>query len=385
MTVEAHVAAQTIGLIINPYAGIGGEVGLGGSDGPEIQAEAVRRGGQSRAPGRAARFVSELCRLVPGIRILTGPGGLGSEIVAALPREDDTQTEVPAVEIIVGGARRRRVTTAADTTALAAKLVARQVPIIVFVGGDGTARDVVKGVVPDQLCLGVPAGVKMHSGVFAVTPEDAAQQVSQVLSGRGQSAMRDVVDLDEAGRRAGVLSTSVYGSMRVPSHERVQRGKRSPVHESGIDAAGVAAEVRSRFAGMPLVFGPGTTVSKIAEQFGVTSALLGFDVLDVDGGLHHDASGAVLEQLLLARDFAVILSPVGGQGFVIGRGNHQLTERLLNALEPEHLVLVSGSAKLGELAGRLRLDAPTCELNNKFQGFRTVLLGRGDVAVVCVE
>lgn len=384
MAVEAASSVPEIGLIVNPFAGIGGEVGLGGSDGVEIRAEAARRGGLPRAPGRATRFVNELRRLVPGIRILTGPGGLGSDIAAADAKPVGAQGNAASVAI-VGARHRKRVTTAADTTALAAKLVARDVPVIVFVGGDGTARDVSCGVTQEQLCLGVPAGVKMHSGVFAVTPEDAAQQVADVLAGRGETDIQDVVDLDEAGRRAGYLSTSVYGSMRVPSHTRMQRGKRSPATGSDIDAAGVAAELRARFAGLPLVFGPGTTVTKIAQQFGVSAALLGFDVLDIDGGIHHDASGAVLEQLLLKREFAVVLSPVGGQGFVIGRGNHQLTERLLAALTPDHLAIVSGPVKLGELAGKLRIDAPTLELNKKFQGHRQVLLGRSDIAVVRME
>jgi len=375
----ARGGAVTAGLVVNPFAGIGGEVGLGGSDGADVQVEAARRGGRPRAPERAERFVRELCRLSPGVRILTGPGPLGEDAAAG-----GSGDSVPGgVEIVVEPAG--RATTGADTTALAAALAGRGAGVIVFVGGDGTARDVVAGVDPEQLCLGVPAGVKMHSGVFAVTPEDAAQQAADALAGRGRSGLRDVVDLDEEARRGGVLSTSVYGTMRVPEHERLQRGKRSPAHGSGIDAVGVAEELRARFAGMPLAFGPGTTVARVAERFGIAPALLGFDVLDADGGVHHDASGAVLEQLLLGREFAVVLSPVGGQGFVIGRGNHQLTEGLLAELDPDRLVIVAEQAKLGELAGRLRIDAPTAELNEKFRGPRRVLLGRGDIAVAVIE
>lgn len=376
----APTAAAPVGLVVNPCAGIGGEVGLGGSDGVDVQVEAARRGGRPRAPERAERFVRELRRLVPGVRILTGPGPLGEDAAAEGGAGCSTSA---AVEVVVEAPG--RATTGADTAELAAELARRGAGVIVFVGGDGTARDVVAGVDPGQLCLGVPAGVKMHSGVFAVTPEDAAQQAAEALAGRGRSGLRDVVDLDEEARRGGVLSTSVYGTMRVPEHERLQRGKRSPAHGSGIDADGVAEELRARFAGMPLAFGPGTTVARVAERFGIAPALLGFDVLDADGGVHHDASGAVLEQLLLGREFAVVLSPVGGQGFVVGRGNHQLTERLLAELDPDRLVVVAEQAKLGELAGRLRIDAPTAELNEKFRGPRRVLLGRGDIAVAVIE
>ncbi|MBL3688214.1 hypothetical protein D3248_14800 [Leucobacter zeae] len=387
MSGESGTVPAAVGLVVNPFAGIGGEVGLGGSDGADVRVEAARRGGRPRAPERAVRFVRELRRLVPGVRILTGAGPLGEDAAAL----DPGSASDPGRVAVVGRAPTAATTTGADTTALAAALAERGAAVIVFVGGDGTARDVLAGVTPDRLCLGVPAGVKMHSGVFAVTPEDAAQQAADVLAGRGRTALRDVVDLDEAARRAGVLSTSVYGTMRVPDHERLQRGKRSPAHGSGIDADGVAAEVRSRFPGLPIAFGPGTTVARIAERFGIGGAggtggaLLGFDVLDADGGVHHDASGAVLEQLLLGREFAVVLSPVGGQGFVIGRGNHQLTERLLAELDPDNLVIVAEPAKLGELGGRLRIDAPTAALNDRFRGPRRVLLGRGDIAVAAVE
>ncbi|MBK0421924.1 NAD(+)/NADH kinase [Leucobacter sp. CSA2] len=414
MRAEANASPPAIGLVVNPLAGIGGEVGLGGSDGARVQEEASRLGGRPRSPERAARFVRELERLVPGARVLTGPGALGEDVA-------------PGAEIVPvpEGIGADGATTAAATASLARSLAERGAALIVFVGGDGTARDVMRGIGrgsigaggpgaaagpgadagqgaaatqdavgpgdaatargAEQLCLGVPAGVKMHSGVFAVTPEDAAAQAAEVLAGRGRSVERDVVDLDEDARRAGVLSTAIFGTMRVPLHERMQRGKRSPAHGSGIDAAGVAAELRESAAGLTLVFGPGTTTARVAERFGIEPTLLGFDAISPDGTIRHGLTGEELERIAEAGDFAVVLSPVGGQGFVIGRGNHQLTARVLERLERERLILVAEPAKLGELAGRLRIDAPTAELNAKFRGTARVLLGQGEIAVGRIE
>lgn len=359
-----------VGLVVNPVAGIGGEVGLGGSDGAELQSEARARGGEARAPERAARFLRELGRIAPDARVVTAAGPLGGEWAR------DAE--------LVGAPPSQR-TTAEDTARAASELCAGGVEVLVLVGGDGTARDVLAGAGPDQLCLGVAAGVKMHSGVFAVTPEDAAQQVLEVLEGRGRPRRRDVVDLDEESRRGGVLATSVYGVMLVPGHDRVQRGKRSPAHGGDVDARGVAEEIRRRAGGAALVFGPGTTVAGVAREFGVESSLLGFDLLEPEGVCHAGVGGAELERLTESGGFAVVLSPVGGQGLVIGRGNHQLTARLLSRLRPEDLLLVSGAAKLGELAGRLRIDAPTRELNAKFRGVCRVLVGDGETAVVRIE
>ncbi|TDP89047.1 putative polyphosphate/ATP-dependent NAD kinase [Leucobacter luti] len=382
-----------VGLIVNPNAGIGGEVGLGGSDGATVQAAATALGGKPRAPERAARFVRELLRLDPNVDMVTAAGLLGGDVAPAADLVAVDGGYSPAAMTASGtGTGTGTVavspvspTTAADTTALAAHLASIGVEIIVFVGGDGTARDVLAGVPEGQLCLGVPAGVKMHSGVFAVTPEDAAQQVIEVLRGRARSDWQDVADLDEDARRAGVLSASVYGSMQVPQHDRMQRGKRSPAHGSGIDAVGAAAEVRLRAGRRALVFGPGTTVARVAEWFGLTSTLLGFDVGEPDGTQHLGVSGAELEQLLTGKEFSVVLSPVGGQGFVIGRGNHQLTETLLDRLDPAQLIVIAEPAKLGELAGRLRIDAPTNRLNAKFRGFCRVVLGAGEIAVARIE
>lgn len=374
MPAEENALPPLIGLVVNPVAGIGGEVGLGGSDGAGVQREASRLGGRPRSPERAARFVRELSRLAPGARILTGSGALGA----------DAAPGAEAVAVVAGvgpdGA-----TTAAATEGLARALSARGVELLVFVGGDGTARDVMRGIGADQLCLGVPAGVKMHSGVFAVTPEDAAAQAAEVIGGRGRPVERDVVDLDEEARRSGVLSTSIFGTMLVPRHERVQRGKRSPAHGSGIDAVGVAAELREGTAGLTLVFGPGTTTARVAEQFGIAPTLLGFDAIGPDGALRHALTGAELESIADAGEFAVVLSPIGGQGFVIGRGNHQLTAHVLERLERGKLVLVAEPAKLGELAGRLRIDAPTAALNEKFRGTARILLGQGEIAVGRIE
>ena len=352
-----------VGLVVNPLAGIGGEVGLGGSDGDAVQAAAAAAGGIPRAPERAERFVRELARLAPSAVVLRDPASSADE-----------------------------------TAALARSYAERGVDILVCVGGDGTARDVLRGLgsgagsgVPAgagarQLCLGVPAGVKMHSGVFAVTPEDAAQQVAEVLAGRARTVERDVVDLDEEARREGVLSTSIYGTMLVPLHERMQRGKRSPAHGSGIDARGVAAEIRRQFPGHALLFGPGTTVARVSESFGVDEpTLLGFDAVLPDGSVHLALGGAELAALTRDQDFAVVLSPIGGQGFVIGRGNHQLTAEILGRLPRRNLVLVAEPAKLGELAGRLRIDAPTPALNDLFRGPARVILGEGEIAVASIE
>lgn len=365
------------GLIVNPVAGVGGEAGLKGSDGVEVQRLAFARGARSRAASRAVRALTHARSLLGDVVWLTGAGALGEEAAT-------TAGFAPTVVYTPPAAR----TSAKDTRALAGRLVEAGVDIILFVGGDGTARDVCAAVGTDQLVLGVPSGVKMHSGVFAITPEDAAAVLQLVAAGRAVTTEAEVVDLDEDARRAGRLESTLYGVMRVPSSDRnVQRGKRRTELRGAPAVAGIAAEVADRLDPEgACLFGPGTTIRNVGEALGWELSLLGVDVVQDGRVTGRDLDSDRLNELVSGRRLQIVVSPIGGQGIVLGRGNQQLDRRILERLHPDDLIVVATVEKLGSLVGSpLHLDAPTVDLNRKFAGFTRVVVGYRQEAVVRIR
>ncbi|MGA0121568.1 MAG: ATP-NAD kinase family protein, partial [Gaiellales bacterium] len=143
-----------IGLVVNPVAGLGGAVGLKGTDG--LVEEALARGAVPRASDRAAAAIAALPADVP---VATAAGAMGED---ALQRAGRT----PAL-LVPGGA----LTTTADDTRQAVRALADAgVELLLFAGGDGTARDVCAAVGDATPALGIPAGVKIQSAAFAESP-----------------------------------------------------------------------------------------------------------------------------------------------------------------------------------------------------------------------
>jgi Uncharacterized conserved protein len=369
------VSVFRCGLIVNPVAGLGGEVALKGSDGAANQQLAIRLGGVSRATERAARAL-ESFRSNSQIEVITGSGSLGA-----------AAAEQAGVSHRVVYRQPGEVTTASDTKRLAALLAQLDVDLIVFAGGDGTARDLCEVLGESQTVLGIPSGVKMHSGVFAVTPEDAGHVIRATMRGSVGGEVVDIVDIDEDARRSGRLQSRLYGRMMVPRMAvGIQSGKRSSLPPGSHTVRGIASDIAARLrAGETCLFGPGTTVQAIGHSLGLELSLLGVDVVRDGAVIGTDLDADGLGRAVGAERFQVVVSPIGGQGIILGRGNQQLDGRLLERLHPDDLIIACTVQKLGELGGVLLVDTPTVALNHKFSGFRRVVTGYRQEAVVRVS
>lgn len=365
-----------IGLIVNPVSGIGGPAGLGGSDGNETQAEAMARGSVPRSGARAERLLRALSRLGVYAEVFTARAEMGEDAVHSAGWKPTLVLPMPELG---------RPTTAADTIRIAAELRHR-VDVIVFVGGDGTARDVLAGTDEQVVLLGVPAGVKMHSDVFARSPEAAAGVIA-ASNGASVSHPAEIVDIDEDARRNGHLNSRIYGRARVLGRRgSTQGGKIGSTAETGEQLGGCAAEVKSRIDPEAVVlFGPGTTVRRVSEAMGFESTLLGVDAMIGGRLVGRHCSADELERLTAGRRVQLVVSPVGGQGFILGRGNQQIDARVLARVNADDLIIVCTSAKLGDLSGGpLWIDAQDMVLSERFSGPRRVIVGRHHEAVVRV-
>lgn len=360
-----------LGLIINAYAGLGGTVALKGSDGAQTVAEALHRGAEFRASIRAQRAL----QLLNGdaVEILCFSGEMGEQ-VALLSGFTPTVIGQPL----------STPSSAADTIAAAKSLHTHGVDLILFVGGDGTARNICEAVWTRQPVLGLPSGVKMHSGVYAIAPEAAALVVNQLISGALVALdCCEVRDIDESAFRDGRVQSRYYGELLVPSEPRyIQAVKQGGREVEALVLDDIAAEVIELMVeGELYVFAPGSTTFAITETMQLEGTLLGVDVVLNRALVAKDVSAPDLEALVFAHSGPVklVLTAIGGQGHILGRGNQQIRPALLRKLGRDQLLLVATKAKLEALAGRpLLMDSNDPLLDREWQGYVRVITGYHD-------
>jgi predicted polyphosphate/ATP-dependent NAD kinase len=355
---------------------MGGKVALKGSDDPALLAEARRRGAEPVAPARAVDALRTL-RLASDLDLLAAPGEMGEDEARAAGLE-------PVVIGTAAGA-----TTAADTRSAAAEMADREVDLLVFAGGDGTAVDVLEAVGERVPVLGVPSGVKMHSAVFAVNPRGAGELALRVVEGRVREfAEAEVMDVDEDALRRGVVSPRLYGYLLAPvAPSLVQGAKTRSAASERASQEGIAAYVLERVLGEDLcLIGPGTTTRPIMRALGLEKTVLGVDAVRGGELVAADADERTLLELVGEESAKVIVTPVGGQGFLFGRGNQQLSARVLERVGRENIVVVATETKLAALGGRpLLVDTGDPEVDELLAGYVRVITGYGREAVYRVE
>jgi predicted polyphosphate/ATP-dependent NAD kinase len=347
---------RRIGFVVNPIAGMGGRVGLKGTDGKVD--EALDRGAEMRAPDRARETLVTLADVGEDVELLTYGGLMGQQEA----READFDP------VVVGQPSGEGTETSAEDTRSAVRaFLDRDVDLILFVGGDGTAVDVAQTVEAcDEMTplLGVPAGVKVYSSVFAVTPEAAGH----IAASFAETERAEVNDIDEDEYREGEVHTELRALATVPRTERRQASKQlSGGTVEGL-AEGFLSEVESD---VTYVLGPGSTVGTIKEKLGIEGAPLGVDVYRDGELLVADAAESEILDALGERN-VVVVSPIGGQGFVFGRGNDQISPAVIRESEVE---IVASRRKLDDV-GVLRVDTGDDDLDDQLQGWHRVRVGR---------
>lgn len=361
-----------LGLIINPLAGLGGPAALKGSDAEDTAHIAFERGVQSRTPERLATFFSQLLPQQERIQLLTASGQMGETLATAYGWTVQIVYQTPDQ------------TSALDTCNAAKAMLQAGVDLLVFVGGDGTARDVFQAVGDKQAVLGLPAGVKMHSGVFAVTPMAAASVVQSLLRGRLVAVrLGEVRDIDESAFRDGKVRTAWYGDMLIPDDQLlVQCVKCSGLPDDDIQLDELCAWLDETLQSDVLyVLGSGGTLHRLKQTLGLPEPTL----LGVDLWLNGEQVGVdVYEQQLFDAvsqhaNVNLLLSVIGGQGVVLGRGNQQFSPRVIRASGLDSLHFIATQKRLEALGGRpLLLDSGDDTLDRELSGFRRVICGYED-------
>jgi len=366
-----------LGVLVNPFAGIGGALALKGSDGAEIREKALAMGAEQKANEKMAKALSILEALSGQFTVVTASGEMGETVCESLG--------IPYEVIYTPNAEQ---TEGEDSERAAKAMVEANVDLLLFAGGDGTARNICSVVGTQVPVLGVPAGCKIHSGVYCVSPSAAGQVVSQMIAGELVSEMdAEVRDIDENAFREGKVIAKHYGEMRVPAElTYVQAVKMGGKEDEALvldDIAAYVSEIMSDEPDTYFVMGSGSTVGAIMEFLGLDNTLLGVDVVKQGELVASDVTAKELVALTQDKPTKVILTVIGGQGHILGRGNQQLSPVFIRQIGKQNMLVVATKQKLQALNGKpLRLDSSDAALDTELAGAFTVITGYKD-KVLC--
>jgi len=380
-----------LGIVVNPDAGLGGKLGFKGSDGRAEEARAA--GAEDRAGPRMQQCLNHLATLATsslnrsqvGLELLVWEGRMGGTWLPSHAEEAPLKVEAMGVTPAT--------TSPEDTARLVRELVNAGAEALVYAGGDGTTRDIVKALegmgedAQKTALIGVPGGVKMHSGCFATTPKAAAEVVLSFALGDLRTAITEVMDLDETVYAKGEWKVRMYGEAWTPSSPRFMQGAKEQVERVSEEDTieGLAHHVASLLDDEPdlmVVWGSGGTLRRMGEHLNHDLTLLGIDVQH-GNTVHNDLNERGLIEVISAhvnedgqRPLLLLLSPMGGQGFLIGRGNLQLSPDVLRLIGHGNILGVATPSKLIGLEA-VRIDTGDEDLDAEFQSKRFIKILQG--------
>jgi len=379
-----------IAFVLNPIAGMGGKVGLKGTD--NVLDEAIERGAKPRSPERAREAISRFAeaytrhRLEHEVRWLCPSGPMGEDLLRSMEVPQWTITSIcdPGPD-----------TTAEDTRVFISKAVGERVDLILFCGGDGTARDVFSRAGNTPM-FGIPAGVKLHSGLFAVAPTSAGELLEFFVRGEMIIGSGEVMDLDEERYRHGEWNIALYGIARTLSEPSFIQAGKLMVEEESIDdvVSQIAADLKERLSESIAILGPGGTMEGIGDVLGIQKTLLGVDVVRSGSAIGTDCTEEDILNILDKNDAGaggsvqayIVVSPIGGQGFILGRGNLQISPAVVRKAGIKNIIVVSTPHKL-ESTKVIRVDTGDPDLDRELRssGAVKVLIGYRTYRLVRIE
>jgi len=365
---------RRLGLIANPVGGIGGRAGLMGSDGAEIQKKALELGAVPESLNRAVQALERIQSIKDDLEVITYPGEMGEDAARRC-----------WIEPTVIGSIQPGETTPEDTMNAAREMLRLNVTLLLFAGGDGTARDIYNAIGDGLPVLGIPAGVKIHSAVYATNPISAGDLAASYLVGKVSNLREaEVMDIDEEAVRQGVVSAKLHGYLKVPFQKRFLQGLKTPSSPGEQAAmAAIAADVVSNMKdGWLYIIGPGTTTRAITSRLGLDKTLIGVDVVTAGKLVATDVNESQLLKLVEGRRAKIIVTPIGGQGYIFGRGNQQISPEVIKKVGEGNIIVVSTAGKIHSLGGRpLWVDTGDQKVDRMLSGYVRVVTGYNEQIV----
>ena len=337
---------------------MGGAVGLKGTDGKEILQEAIALGAKPIAAQKAETFLAELSNAKPYLKVIAGAGEMG---------ENEAKKQGYTYEVV---GESKQSTTAQDTQIIAEKIAAAGVDLLVYCGGDGTTRDILNAVDKKVPAVGVPTGVKMHSALFAVSPQAAARVAIKFLWDWLPLREAEVMDINEQAFREGHLSAELYGYLLSPFEPHLIQGNKmaSPTTKNEVEnqaAIGVYM-IEEMQPDVLYIIGPGTTTRTVVDLLDQKKTLLGIDLILNKQIIEKDVNEKQILEQISGKKTKIIVTPIGGQGFIFGRGNQQISPQVIRQVGLENIIVIATKSKLDKLKN-LRVDTGDQKLDCEFK------------------
>ena len=361
---------------MNPIAGMGGRVGLKGTDGRATLAKARQLGAVPEASGRAEEALRPLLVMKKDVRILTYPGDMGETQARKLGFCTD----------VIGNTAGNR--TSAKDTKKAAQKLEQTTDLLLFAGGDGTARDIYRATSGRVPVIGIPAGVKIHSSVYAQNPRKAGELAVMYLTGKIRRLKEvEVMDIDEEMFRQGIVSARLHGYLTIPyERTRVQNTKAgTPASDEYYQEAISHDVIENMEEDSIYIIGPGTTTRQIMQGLSIECSLLGVDLVQNKRLLAKDVTEQQLLELIRGNKAKLVVTPIGGQGYIFGRGNQQLSPDVIREVRIQNIIIVATPTKLNTLRlAPLLVDTGDPQLDKALSGYSEVITGYRERSIYLV-
>jgi len=362
-----------IGFVINPFAGIGGAVALKGSDGEATVEQALERGAIPQAENRALLAIQSMMSKTPvdDVQFYCAAKNMGEDVLQ--------QLALPCHVIYQG----QQKSSATDTKDTIKHFVEQAVDLIVFAGGDGTARDVLDVLVNELHStipvVGIPAGVKIHSAVYALTPVYAGEMISLLIAGEAMTLQEaQVMDLDEEAFRQGQVKTQCYGYLSVPvDNTRMQLIKQGGLNQHEITVQDIASDIiETMEEDVYYLIASGSTTAEIMNQLTLDNTLLGIDIVYNQQLIASDVDENTILKTINNQSAKIVVTIIGGQGHIFGRGNQQLSSKVIRQVGKENIIIIASNEKLHSLDKRPMIsDTGDINLDKQLAGLYSVITG----------